>query len=147
MEKSNSTLAQHLVAFLSGSIFAIGLLISDMADPKKVLAFLDITGAWDPSLILVMVGAIPVAYLAFHYAKNKKSTFLCGDFSKIKKQEINKSLIIGSSLFGIGWGLSGICPGPAIVILGLNVINALIFFIALIAGILVYEFLQNKNQT
>ncbi len=146
MEKSNSTLAQHLVTFLSGSIFAIGLLISGMADPKKVLAFLNITGDWDPSLILVMVGAIPVAYLAFHYARNKKSTFLGGDFSEIKKLEVDKSLIIGSSLFGIGWGLSGICPGPAIVILGLNVINALIFFIALIAGMLIYELTLEKNQ-
>ncbi len=146
MEKSNSILAQHLVAFLSGSIFAIGLLLSGMADPKKVLAFLDITGDWDPSLILVMVGAIPVAYLAFNYAKNKKSTFLGGDFSEIKKREVDKSLIIGSSLFGIGWGLSGICPGPAIVILGLNVINALIFFIALIAGMLIYELTLEKNQ-
>lgn len=86
MQKSNFAFAKHIVAFLSGGIFALGLLISGMANPNKVLAFLDVTGAWDPSLILVMAGAIPVAYLAFRYAKNKKLTVLGDSFSEVKKK-------------------------------------------------------------
>ena len=146
MQKIYSTFARHTVAFLSGAIFALGLLISGMADPNKVLAFLDITGAWDPSLIFVMLGAIPVAYLAFRYANKRQSTVLGEQFSTVNKKEIDRGLIVGSSLFGIGWGLSGICPGPSIVILGLALTNGYIFFIALIIGMLIYEYWAEKYK-
>ena len=115
--------------FISGSIFGIGLIISGMSNPQKVLSFLDIFGNWDPSLMFVMIGAISITAIYFTAIK-KKST----------KLSIDKKLVVGSSIFGIGWGLVGICPGPAIVVVGSANIKGIIFFIALLIGM----FLQNK---
>ena len=115
--------------FISGSIFGVGLIISGMSNPQKVLSFLDIFGNWDPSLMFVMIGAISITAIYFTAIK-KKST----------KLSIDKKLVVGSSIFGIGWGLVGICPGPAIVVLGSANIKGVIFFIALLIGM----FLQNK---
>ena len=115
--------------FISGSIFGVGLIISGMSNPQKVLSFLDIFGNWDPSLMFVMIGAISITGIYFTAIK-KKST----------KLSIDKKLIIGSLIFGIGWGLVGICPGPSIVVLGSANIKGIIFFIALLIGM----FLQNK---
>ena len=115
--------------FISGSIFGVGLIISGMSNPQKVLSFLDIFGNWDPSLIFVIIGAISITAIYF-IAIKKKST----------KLSIDKKLVVGSSIFGIGWGLVGICPGPAIVVVGSANIKGIIFFIALLIGM----FLQNK---
>ena len=115
--------------FISGSIFGVGLIISGMSNPQKVLSFLDIFGYWDPSLIFVMVGAISITAIYFIVTKNKST-----------KLSVDKKLVVGSSIFGIGWGLVGICPGPAIVILDSANIKGVIFFIALLIGM----FLQNK---
>ena len=115
--------------FISGSIFGIGLIISGMSNPQKVLSFLNIFGNWDPSLMFVMIGAISITGIYFTAIK-KKST----------KLSIDKKLVVGSSIFGIGWGLVGICPGPAIVVVGSANIKGIIFFIALLIGM----FLQNK---
>ena len=115
--------------FISGSIFGIGLIISGMSNPQKVLSFLDIFGNWDPSLMFVMIGAISITGIYFTAIK-KKST----------KLSIDKKLVVVSSIFGIGWGLVGICPGPAIVVVGSANIKGIIFFIALLIGM----FLQNK---
>ena len=115
--------------FISGSIFGIGLIISGMSNPQKVLSFLDIFGNWDPSLMFVMIGAISITAIYFAAIK-KKST----------KLSIDKKLVVVSSIFGIGWGLVGICPGPAIVVVGSANIKGIIFFIALLIGM----FLQNK---
>ena len=115
--------------FISGSIFGVGLIISGMSNPQKVLSFLDIFGNWDPSLMFVMIGAISITAIYFIIIK-KKST----------KLSIDKKLVVGSSIFGIGWGLVGICPGPAIVVVGSANIKGVIFFIALLIGM----FLQNK---
>ena len=115
--------------FISGSIFGVGLIISGMSNPQKVLSFLDIFGNWDPSLMFVMIGAISITAIYFIVIK-KKST----------KLSIDKKLVVGSSIFGIGWGLVGICPGPAIVVVGSANIKGIIFFIALLIGM----FLQNK---
>ena len=115
--------------FISGSIFGVGLIISGMSNPQKVLSFLDIFGNWDPSLMFVMIGAISITAIYFTAIK-KKST----------KLSIDKKLIVGSSIFGIGWGLVGVCPGPAIVVVGSANIKGIIFFIALLIGM----FLQNK---
>ena len=115
--------------FISGSIFGIGLIISGMSNPQKVLSFLDIFGNWDPSLMFVMIGAISITAIYFTAIK-KKST----------KLSIDKKLVVGSSIFGIGWGLVGVCPGPAIVVVGSANIKGIIFFIALLIGM----FLQNK---
>ena len=115
--------------FISGSIFGVGLIISGMSNPQKVLSFLDIFGNWDPSLMFVMIGAISITAIYFTIIKNKST-----------KLSIDKKLVVGSSIFGIGWGLVGVCPGPAIVVVGSANIKGIIFFIALLIGM----FLQNK---
>ena len=120
---------KKILYFISGSIFGVGLIVSGMSNPQKVLSFLDIFGNWDPSLIFVMVGAISITAIYFILIKNKSI-----------KQNTDKKLLVGSSIFGIGWGLVGICPGPAIVVLGSANIKGVIFFIALLIGM----FLQNK---
>jgi len=120
---------KKILYFISGSIFGIGLIVSGMSNPQKVLSFLDIFGNWDPSLMFVMVGAISITAVYFIVTKNKSI-----------KQNTDKKLLVGSSIFGIGWGLVGICPGPAIVVLGSANIKGVIFFIALLIGM----FLQNK---
>ena len=120
---------KKILYFISGSIFGVGLIVSGMSNPQKVLSFLDIFGNWDPSLMFVMVGAISITAIYFIVTKNKSI-----------KQNTDKKLLVGSSIFGIGWGLVGICPGPAIVVLGSANIKCLIFFIALLIGM----FLQNK---
>jgi len=120
---------KKILYFISGSIFGVGLIISGMSNPQKVLSFLDIFGNWDPSLMFVMIGAISITAIYFMIIKNKST-----------KLSIDKKLIVGSSIFGIGWGLVGICPGPAIVVLGSANIKGVIFFIALLIGM----FLQNK---
>lgn len=120
---------KKILYFISGSIFGVGLIISGMSNPQKVLSFLDIFGNWDPSLMFVMIGAISITTIYFTAIK-KKST----------KLSIDKKLVVGSSIFGIGWGLVGVCPGPAIVVVGSANIKGIIFFIALLIGM----FLQNK---
>ena len=120
---------KKIIYFISGSIFGIGLIVSGMSNPQKVLSFLDIFGNWDPSLMFVMVGAISITAIYFILIKNKST-----------KLNTDKKLIIGSLIFGIGWGLVGICPGPAIVVLGSANIKGIIFVIALLIGM----FLQNK---
>ena len=120
---------KKILYFISGSIFGIGLIVSGMSNPQKILSFLDIFGNWDPSLMFVMVGAISITAIYFIVTKNKSI-----------KQNTDKKLLLGSSIFGIGWGLVGICPGPAIVVLGSANIKGVIFFIALLIGM----FLQNK---
>ena len=120
---------KKILYFISGSIFGVGLIVSGMSNPQKVLSFLDIFGNWDPSLMFVMVGAISITAIYFILIKNKSI-----------KQNTDKKLLLGSSIFGIGWGLVGICPGPAIVVLGSANIKGVIFFIALLIGM----FLQNK---
>ena len=120
---------KKILYFISGTIFGVGLIVSGMSNPQKVLSFLDIFGNWDPSLMFVMVGAISITAIYFILTKNKSI-----------KLNIDKKLLAGSSIFGIGWGLVGICPGPAIVVLGSANIKGVIFFIALLIGM----FLQNK---
>lgn len=105
----------NIVAFLSGLIFGIGLILSRMADPAKVLNFLDITGNWDPSLAFVMIGAIAVGLVGFYLARKRPASLLDTPIQLPTATRIDKRLVLGSSLFGTGWGLAGICPGPAIV--------------------------------
>ncbi len=134
-----------IISLLSGLIFGLGLLISGMANPQKVLAFLDITGAWDPSLALVMMGAITVALLPFQWAKKQSRSLLGHEMKLPQKKPIDQALLIGSVIFGIGWGLVGICPGPALVLLGLKQVNAIYFIIAMLAGMAIFQFLQQKK--
>lgn len=127
-----------LIAALAGLVFGLGLIVSGMVFPAKVLGFLDLTGAWDPSLALVIAGAIAVGLPAFAWARR----------AKVKLPDstrIDGRLIGGSLLFGIGWGLAGLCPGPALVVAGLGDAKALGFVAALLAGMAIFELLERRK--
>lgn len=121
-------------AFISGLLFGIGLIISGMANPQKVLNFLDITGKWDPSLLLVMLGAISIGLVSFNIAKRTKKALCANTIELFSKKGIDRSLIFGSILFGMGWGLAGFCPGPAIVALGAFKMKAVVFVASMLVG-------------
>lgn len=124
------------IAFIVGLLFALGLGISGMTQPQKVIGFLEIGPGWNPALIFVMLAAIPIHFLAFRFIKGQRAPFLDSKLHLPDAQEISKSLIIGSVLFGVGWGLGGYCPGPAIASLGGGSSDAAIFVAAMIAGML-----------
>jgi len=124
----------NLVALLSGIIFGLGLAISQMMDPNKVLNFLDIAGNWDPSLAFVMMGALGVGILSFRFILKRPAPVFDDTFHISKKIMIDKPLVIGSALFGIGWGMTGYCPGPAFASLGLFSLEALIMVISIYVG-------------
>lgn len=121
-------------AFLSGILFGAGLVVSGMTDTSKVLAFLDVTGDFNPALALVMVGAIGVFLPGYFLSPRLKRPLLTQEFSHPEKTSVDTSLILGSSLFGIGWGLSGVCPGPAVVNVASLNSGFLGFFVAMLAG-------------
>lgn len=131
-------------AWLSGLIFGLGLILAGMANPAKVIGFLDLAGAWDPSLAFVMIGAIGIGFFAFSWAKKREYTLLKQTFSLPNTQKIDRRLMIGSILFGIGWGLVGICPGPAMVLLGTGIQEGIIFVIAMLAGMGIYEWVNRR---
>ena len=123
-----------LVSLFCGIIFGIGLVISQMINPAKVLGFLNLFGEWDPSLAFVMICALIVSSPLFHLFKNKEKPIFSSSFSISNKKEIDKKLIIGSILFGAGWGLAGLCPGPAISSIALLNMSSIIFVIAMFFG-------------
>ena len=123
-----------IISLICGIIFGIGLTISQMIDPAKVLGFLNILGDWDPSLAFVMIGALIISSPFFHLFKNNKKPIFADSFSYSNNKELNKKLIIGSSLFGAGWGLAGLCPGPAIASLALFNTSSIIFVITMFVG-------------
>jgi uncharacterized membrane protein YedE/YeeE len=128
-----------LSAFVAGLLFGAGLLLSGMADPAKVLAFLDLAGRWDPSLLLVMAGAIGVGLLPFAYARRRPQSLLGLAMQLPASNRIDRNLLLGALLFGIGWGLAGICPGPALVLAGSGVGAGLLFAAAMLAGMALFE--------
>jgi len=128
-----------LFALLSGAIFGLGLMIAGMANPAKVVAFLDITGQWDPSLALVMVGAIAVAAPAFLWARRRQHALLGEEMQIPTNRRLDSRLLIGSALFGIGWGMAGICPGPAWVLAGAGSLAGVQFVVAMLVGMALYE--------
>mgnify|MGYP000589443421 FL=1 len=130
-----------VVSLICGIIFGIGLTVSQMIDPAKVLDFLNIFGAWDPSLAFVMIGALIVSSPFFHLFKNNDKPVFADSFSYSNNKELNKKLIIGSSLFGAGWGLAGLCPGPAIASLALLNPSSLIFVITMFVGFYISNYL------
>ena len=129
-------------AFFSGLIFGIGLIVAGMANPAKVLGFLDLAGMWDPSLALVMAGAIAVGSLAFQLAKRRTLSLLGLSLRLPDARQIDRRLIVGSVVFGIGWGLAGICPGPGLVLLGSGELLGLVFVIAMLLGMGAFELLE-----
>lgn len=132
----------NLIALACGLLFGIGLLLAGMADPTKVLGFLDLAGAWDPSLALVMVGAIGAAFLPFAWARRQSRSLLGGAMQLPKARELDRRLILGSLVFGAGWGVAGICPGPALVGLGAGYWQAALFVAAMLAGMGVFQLRQ-----
>lgn len=135
----------RLTEFLVGLLFGTGLILSGMTDPGKVLGFLDLFGPWDPSLALVMGGAILVAVFAFTIAKKRTTTFLGGAMQLPTARDIDHRLVVGGLVFGAGWGLAGFCPGPAIVSLGAEQPKAALFVLAMLAGMLVYELVDRRS--
>lgn len=128
-------------ALLAGLIFGLGLIVAGMANPAKVLGFLDIGGLWDPSLALVMAAAVAIATLGFTWAKKRKVSLLGQPLQLPTSNRIDRRLIGGSLLFGAGWGLAGICPGPALVLLGAGVFKGVIFVAAMVAGMAIFSLL------
>ncbi|QSL90585.1 YeeE/YedE family protein [Ectopseudomonas toyotomiensis] len=135
----------RLSAFVAGLLFGLGLLLAGMANPTKVLAFLDLAGAWDPSLALVMAGAIVVAALPLHLAQRPARALLGGAMQLPMRRDLDARLIGGSLLFGIGWGIAGICPGPAVAILLTGHWQVLLFVAAMLAGMLIFTALEGRR--
>ena len=134
-----------LIALLSGVIFGLGLIISEMVNPAKVIAFLDLAGAWNPSLGLVMAGAIAVALPAFYVAKRKLNS-VCGMAMHLPNNKtIDTRLIVGSLTFGVGWGVAGFCPAPALVSAATGQWQAIVFSLAMIIGFYVFSLLEKKT--
>lgn len=128
-----------LIAFASGLVFGLGLLLGGMADPHKVKAFLDVAGDWDPSLALVMAGAIAVAVFAFARARQRPRSLTGDPIDLPSNRFIDLQLVGGGVLFGLGWGVAGYCPGPALVALGSGSKQALVFVIAMLVGMSVHD--------
>ena len=137
-----------VTSLLAGLVFGLGLIVSGMANPAKVLGFLDLAGRWDPSLAFVMAGAIAVGFFAFAVARTRTRSFLGAEMKLTTARDIDRRLVVGGLLFGIGWGVAGFCPGPALVALGMGESKAIVFVMAMLAGMGAFEFLERrKNPT
>ncbi|MDR7307436.1 YeeE/YedE family protein [Rhodoferax saidenbachensis] len=136
----------RIAAFAVGLLFGLGLILAGMTDPSKVLGFLDLAGAWDPSLAFVMGGAILVGLGAFALAKRRSANFLGGPMQLPTTTVIDRRLVVGSMLFGAGWGLAGFCPGPAIVSLGAGQSKAALFVLAMVAGMAIFEWAEHSKH-
>jgi len=135
-----------LMSLLAGLLFGLGLILSGMADPVKVQSFLDLAGHWDPSLAMVMLGAIGVAGLTYLFARRRSRSLLGLPMQLPANNAITLRLVLGSAAFGIGWGLAGFCPGPALVALGAGYPKAAGFVAAMLAGMAVFEWIEGRNS-
>jgi len=128
-----------LVIITSGILFGLGLSVSEMVNPARVLGFLNILGPWDPTLIFVMAGALTVAVPGFQYARLMHKPFLAVSFSMPGKKDLDKKLILGAVIFGLGWGLAGICPGPSLVALNSLDMKVVWFVLSMLVGIVAHD--------
>jgi uncharacterized membrane protein YedE/YeeE len=135
-----------VASLLAGLVFGLGLIVSGMANPAKVLGFLDLAGAWDPSLAFVMAGAVAVAALAFAVAKRRTLSWLGAAMKLPTSRDIDRRLVLGSAVFGVGWGIAGFCPGPGLVALGMGEVKALVFVVAMLAGMGVFERIERIRR-
>lgn len=135
-----------LTSLLAGLLFGLGLVVSGMANPAKVLGFLDLFGNWDPSMAFVMLGALLVGTIAFHIAGKRTRAILGAPISLPTARDIDRRLVLGSLAFGIGWGLAGYCPGPVITSLAVGGSKPWIFFLAMLAGMAVFELFERKRS-
>ncbi len=138
---------KNLLAFIFGGLFSVGLIFSGMSNPEKVLSFLDIFGSWDASLAFVMMGAIAVAFIPFQLAVRKSTPKTIDSYpiNLPKNKQIDSKLIVGSLLFGIGWGIAGICPAPAFTLIGLGHYESLYFILAMLAGVWLHHKIMRVN--
>ena len=144
MKKHFGLLSQYAI----GVLFGWGLIISGMSNPQKILDFLDLTGLWDPSLMFVMLGAVLVGLAGFYVVSKRSEAFFGGALHIPTRRDIAKPLIVGSLIFGVGWGIAGFCPGPALVALGAGHLKALVFVIAMLVGMEICErFFSAHKQT
>lgn len=134
-----------LMALITGLVFGIGLIVAGMTNPAKVLGFLDLAGRWDPSLALVMAGAILVALPAFRVAARRRQSLLGEPMHLPTATRIDRRLVLGSLAFGAGWGLAGFCPGPALASLTTGGVQPLIFCAAMLAGMGIFELLERRR--
>ncbi|MBD8632929.1 YeeE/YedE family protein [Oxalobacteraceae sp. CFBP 8755] len=135
-----------LMALITGLVFGIGLIVSGMTNPAKVLGFLDLAGRWDPSLALVMAGAILVALPAFRVAARRRQSLLGEPMQLPTATRIDRRLVLGSLAFGAGWGLAGFCPGPALASLATGAVQPLIFCAAMLAGMGIFELIERRRS-
>lgn len=135
-----------LMALITGLVFGIGLIVSGMTNPAKVLGFLDLAGRWDPSLALVMAGAILVALPAFRVAARRRQSLLGEPMQLPTATRIDRRLVLGSLAFGAGWGLAGFCPGPALASLATGAVQPLIFCAAMLAGMGIFELIERRGS-
>jgi len=136
---------QLLSALITGLIFGVGLILSGMTNPAKVISFLDLAGSWDPSLAFVMGGAISIGYVAFRFAGKRTAGLLGHPFNLPTIHIIDRRLVMGSLTFGVGWGIAGFCPGPALTSLTLG-IKPMIFTAAMLAGMAIFEVLDHFTR-
>lgn len=141
----NNSIRTLVIAFVAGLIFGLGLLIGGMTNPAKVLNFLDVTGTWDPSLAFVMGAALCLTIPGFMLAKKRGITFFGSALQLPTKSDIDAKLIGGSVLFGLGWGLVGFCPGPALVAFGNGAEMAIVFFVSMVLGMMAFSLIDSKN--
>jgi uncharacterized membrane protein YedE/YeeE len=133
-----------IIPLLCGLVFGIGLAMSGMTDTRVVLGFLDVTGQWNPALLLVMIGALSITMPAFNYALRKRQPILCDAYALPEKKTVDWPLLAGSALFGIGWGLYGYCPGPALASLTYLHPEPLLFVAAMAAGVFLQEITRSR---
>jgi uncharacterized membrane protein YedE/YeeE len=136
-----------LASFVCGLIFGFGLLISGMTQPEKVLGFLDIFGRWDPTLVFVMAAALAIANVGFALARKRQSPMLATQYQWPTRNDIDRPLVVGSVLFGIGWGLVGLCPGPALVNLATLMPPVIVFVLAMIAGMVIKDMCERRMKS
>jgi uncharacterized protein len=134
-------------SLLAGLVFGLGLIVSGMANPAKILGFLDLSGSWDPSLAFVMAGAIAVGLIAFAMAGKRTVSILGADMKLPTARHIDRRLVGGSLLFGIGWGVAGFCPGPGLVALGMGEAKAAAFVAAMLVGMALFEGLERRKKS
>lgn len=135
-----------ITALLAGLVFGMGLILSGMVNPAIVLAFLDVAGDWDASLLWVMGGAVTAGSVAFALAKRQKTSFLGVPMQLPAAAKIDKRLLLGSFLFGIGWGIAGICPGPALVLAGSGKTEIFVFLIPMLLGMGIFEIVEKIHR-
>jgi uncharacterized membrane protein YedE/YeeE len=135
-----------LFSLAAGLLFGIGLILSGLANPAKIIGFLDLAGSWDPSLAFVMAGAIAVGAPAFALARKRTVSLLGLDMNLADPRGLDRRLLLGCVVFGVGWGIAGFCPGPSLVALGMGAAKAVVFVVAMLVGMGVFALLERRRQ-